>query len=315
MTRQGKKRRGRALLAAAVLLAALGGGLALRAVGGDAHPRPTPVQSAPRFDDQGADTPLELYSPVALLVECGGGQVLLSQRGEERIYPASLTKIMTVMLGMEALPDWNATVRLPSNFQSLYAANASMAGFLSGEEVRVADLFYGALLPSGADACLGIATAVSGSEPAFVERMNRRARELGMEGTHFVNADGLHHPDHYSTATDIALLLDSALQNPAFCRVFTAHSYTTTPSSAHPNGLFLTSTLFDVGIPAQLGDGAILGGKTGYTEEASLCLATLLQKGDKRYLLVTAGAPGSHQSAPYHVEDAFNICQNALPDD
>ncbi len=87
MTRQGKKRRGRALLAAAVLLAALGGGLALRAVGGDAHPRPTPVQSAPRFDDRGADNPLELYSPVALLAECGGGQVLLSQRGRRASTP------------------------------------------------------------------------------------------------------------------------------------------------------------------------------------------------------------------------------------
>lgn len=268
----------------------------------------------PAIKNTGRDSTFagSLLSRYAYLMDRSDRAALLDKDGEQRIYPASMTKIMTVLLGVESFQDLDEQVQLPDDFGALYAADASMAGFEPGELVTAEDLLYGAMLPSGADACLGIAVAVSGSEPAFVERMNSKAQELGMTGTHFTNADGLHDPEHYSTARDIAVLLDYALREPAFYRVFTAQRYQAQPTAAHPEGLWFTSTLSSAAPYLDFDGGEILGGKTGYTDEAGLCLASLGAKNGKAYILVTAKAPGGHQTEPYHIEDALRIYENFL---
>ena len=120
-----------------------------------------------------------------------------------------------------------------------------MAGFLPGEQVCVRDLLYGTLLPSGADAAVTLACRVSGSEEAFVKLMNEKARSLGMTHTHFTNATGLHNDSHVTTLDDLALLLEYALDNGVFYRIFTAHQYQSQPTSMHPQGMMLSSTLFE----------------------------------------------------------------------
>lgn len=137
----------------------------------------------------------------ALLMDARTGQVLARKRSGEEAAPASLTKMMTVLLVTEALPDLDTPVTLPEDiFPALYKADASMAGFQPGETVTVRDLLYGAMLPSGAECCEALARQVSGNEEAFVALMNRKAGELGMKHTHFANCTGLTSPEHYSSA-------------------------------------------------------------------------------------------------------------------
>lgn len=121
-----------------------------------------------------------LVSPYAILVDADSGEAVAEKEGDVSIYPASMTKVMTALLALEANPDLEQPVTLPEDiFPELRAEGASMAGFRPGETATVRDLLYGALLPSGAECCEALAREVSGSEEAFVELMNQKAAELG----------------------------------------------------------------------------------------------------------------------------------------
>lgn len=248
-----------------------------------------------------------LHSPYMILVDLESGEVLLERNARDRIYPASLTKIMTAILAIENTENMDEVITLSSDiFQNLYEENASVAGFEPDETVRLQDLLYGILLPSGAECCLAFADKVAGSEDAFVELMNRKAESLGMENTHFCNVTGLQNPDHYSTAKDISILLQYALKNGSFKEAFSCRSYTTTTSKQHPEGITFYSTMFEKLGDAEVTGGEILGGKTGYTTQAGLCLASLARLGGKEYILVTAKAEGDQQTEPFHILDAKN---------
>lgn len=249
-----------------------------------------------------------LYSPYAVLVDLESGNVLAEQNSTERMYPASLTKIMTALIAIEETEDMEQTTTLPSDiFPSLYEENASLAGFQPGETVTWKDLLYGVMLPSGAECCLTFARQIAGSEGAFVDLMNKKAEELGMNDTHFSNATGLQDKKHYSTVRDIAVLLRYALENETFRQVFTARRYSVPPTAYHSEGFTFYNTMFQAMDNAGISDDDILGGKTGYTEKAGLCLASLAEINDREYILVTAKADGNHYTEPYHVIDAENV--------
>ena len=249
-----------------------------------------------------------LYSPYAVLVDLESGNVLAEQNSTERMYPASLTKIMTALITIEETEDMEQTTTLPSDiFPSLYEENASLAGFQPGETVTWKDLLYGVMLPSGAECCLTFARQIAGSEGAFVDLMNKKAEELGMNDTHFANATGLQDKKHYSTVRDIAVLLRYALENETFRQVFTARRYSVPPTAYHSEGFTFYNTMFQAMDNAGISDDDILGGKTGYTEKAGLCLASLAEINDREYILVTAKADGNHYTEPYHVIDAENV--------
>lgn len=250
----------------------------------------------------------QLYSPYAVLMDRDSGALIAEQNGGARIYPASLTKIMTALLVIENLPDLSETITLPTEmFSMLYIQHASLAGFEPEENVPVRDLLYGILLPSGAECCIACADRIAGSEDAFVELMNEKAKQLGLTDTHFSNSTGLHEDDHYSTAADMAALLRYALQNDVFREVFSCESYTTSATAVHPEGITFESTMFKELATASVTDGTILGGKTGYTAQAGLCLASYADIGGRDYILVTAKADGSHHTEAYHVLDAQNV--------
>ena len=246
-----------------------------------------------------------LISPNAILLEADSGEVLAEKNADTQIYPASMTKMMTVLLAIEAEPDLDRQVTVPEDiFPALKQEGASMAGFKPGEVVTVRDLLYGALLPSGAECCETLARLVSGTETDFVALMNRKAAELGMTSTHFCNPTGLHDPEHVSTVRDISVLLREAVRNEMFRKILTTERYTIQPTNLHPEGFTVTSTLLKELNGDEIRNGKILGGKTGYTSEAGLCLASIAEVKGKTYLLVTAGALGSHETEPYHIEDA-----------
>ena len=137
-----------------------------------------------------------INSPNAILMHARGGKVLGEINGDEKIYPASMTKIMTVILGIENFDDLDEKITLTDEmFAGLYEQDATQAGFQPGEEVRVIDLLYGAMLPSGAECCIALADTISGSEADFAELMNKKAAKLGMDNTHFCDSTGLHNTD------------------------------------------------------------------------------------------------------------------------
>ena len=235
------------------------------------------------------------------------GRVIGDLNGEERIYPASMTKIMTAIVALEAFSDLDGEITLSDDiFYALDGQDATQAGFRPGESVRVRDLVYGAMLPSGAECCLALADAVSGSEEAFVQRMNQKAKSIGMKESHFMDCTGLHDPEHYSTTYDIALLLKYALHNDTFRDVIESHFHSTPATNVHPDGITYYSTMFKNMSDTTVTGGEILGGKTGYTSEAGHCLASFAQIYDREYILVTAGAPADATGVP-HLLDAKTI--------
>ncbi|PRR80485.1 D-alanyl-D-alanine carboxypeptidase family protein [Clostridium luticellarii] len=253
-------------------------------------------------------SPNRLNSPNVILICLKDHAILMQKNSEEKIYPASLTKIMTVIVAIESLPNFNEEIRLTnSTFQGLYGADASMAGFQPGEKVSAIDLLYGALLPSGAESCIGLADQIAGSEQGFVKKMNQKAADLDMDSTHFENVTGLHNENHYTTVKDLAILLSYALQNDTFREIFTSSHHLTKPTNKHPDGITFYNTMFKELNNQNIINGEILGGKTGYTNEAGLCLASLAKVGRQEYIVISAGAKGDHHSQQYNITDALAV--------
>lgn len=268
----------------------------------------TPVQTTVLPKDNLTVDLTKLHSDYAILINYQDKTIAAEHNSQQRIYPASLTKIMTAILAIEQTNNLKETITLtPTMFANLQEANASIAGFSSGETVSKETLLYGALLPSGAECCLGLAESVAGSEEEFVKQMNKKAQELGMKNTHFTNSIGLHDKNHYSTAEDLSLLLAYALENNKFRQIFTAKTYLAPATLQHPEGVTLTSTMFPYLDGTELTAGKILGGKTGYTQEAGQCLASLATVKGTEYLLITAKADGSPQTEPLHILDAVAV--------
>ena len=248
-----------------------------------------------------------INSPYAVLMQAKGGKVIGNMKADDRIYPASMTKIMTVIVAIENLEDLDQEITLTNEmFEGLYEQDATQAGFQPGEIVRAIDLLYGAMLPSGAECCNALADTIGGSEEGFVELMNKKAEKLGMDGTHFCDTTGLHDPDHYSTVRDIAILLKYSLRNDTFREIIESARHSSGVTNIHPDGITYYSTLFKNLSDTSVTGGEILGGKTGYTDEAGLCLASFAEIDGREYILVTAGAAGN-TGQPLHVQDAVTI--------
>jgi serine-type D-Ala-D-Ala carboxypeptidase (penicillin-binding protein 5/6) len=271
--------------------------------------RTTPVPTSKIEPDPSVSIAFDkLNSPNAILIHLKDHTILMQKNSEEKVYPASLTKMMTAIVAIENLPDLKGKIKLTnSTFQGLYEADASMAGFQPDERVRAIDLLYGVMLPSGAECCNGLADQIAGSEQNFVKLMNQKAADLGMDNTHFENTTGLHNENHYTTVKDLAILLSYALQNDTFREIFTSSSHSTPATNKHPGGITFYSTMFEKLNNQNIIDGEILGGKTGYTDEAGLCLASLAKVGNQEYALVTAGAKGDHHSEQFNITDALAI--------
>ncbi len=250
----------------------------------------------------------EIYSAHVLLMDLQSGRTIYSRSAHEKACPASLTKMLTVLCAIEACGDLDQRVTLTGeDFKDLKAEGASVAGFLKNESVTLRDLLYGAMLPSGADAAQALANHLFGSQKAMVEQMNQLAASIGMADSHFSNVTGLHDRKLYTTAADMCRFLRYALQNETFREIFTARRYTVPATNLHPEGFTVRSLLFDQLPDAAFPGGEILGGKTGFTDEAGLCLASLAEKDGREYILVTLGAPGDHNTEAYNIEDALTL--------
>ena len=262
----------------------------------ESEPEPEPEQPALTLAQASENTrtlDLELYSSSAVLVDVQSGTVLAEKGMDEKIYPASMTKVMTLLVAAENLPDLDATFTMTQAIiDPLYLAGASMAGYVNGETVTMRDLLYGAVVPSGAEATEALAQAVAGSEEAFVAMMNEKAAALGLANTHFMNTSGLHDENHYSTVREIALILQAALENETCTEILSAENYRASETEQHPDGLAMTNKfLYRVHHEYALNGAEITAAKTGYTAEAMNCCASTGTTPDGRSVIcVTANA-------------------------
>ena len=242
------------------------------------------------------------------MVNLTDGRVICEKNSAELCKIASLTKIMTAIVAIENLPDLDAEYTFSAKIISyLTSENASVAGFAAGETVTARDLLYAVMLPSGGDGAMGLAELTAGSQEAFVDMMNQKAAELGMRRTHFSNATGFDAADNYSCALDVSFMFEYALENDFFREVISTPSYTSTSTAEHPGGIKMASTVFKGYATNELDMGCVLGGKTGYTGGARLCLATYAQKDGYEYMLITLGAGNGSNKPQYNFFDSAEI--------
>ncbi|MBQ8918043.1 MAG: D-alanyl-D-alanine carboxypeptidase, partial [Oscillospiraceae bacterium] len=194
---------------------------------------------------QAAYTPdFDLQSETVLLLNMDTGKVMYEKNADARVYPASLTKIMTAILALENVEDLDGTkVALKQYIQDmLYGKNASLGGILLGEEVSMRGLLYASMLQSANEASLMIGDYLGdGSLTQFAEMMNDKAKELGCTGTNFVNPNGLHDENHYTTARDMAKIAAYAMQNPEFVEIVNTISMDIGPTNKHEQLVEITT--------------------------------------------------------------------------
>lgn len=240
---------------------------------------------------------LQVESQYGILINIDKNTIVAEKGGDTKIFPASLTKIMTLIVAVESLDDLNETYTFKAEtIDALYQEEASVAGFMPGETVTATDILYGAILPSGADATIAIAEIVAGSEKEFVKLMNQKANEMGLKNTHFMNTSGLHDEYHYSTPHEMALITKYAMDNKMCKKVLSTYTYTTSKTEQHPEGIELFSTMFSRMYGTEAETITIKAGKTGYTNEGGNCLASYAESDSgEKYVLVTTDAEGTYR--------------------
>ncbi|MDO5715931.1 MAG: serine hydrolase [Tissierellia bacterium] len=222
----------------------------------------------------------------------GGNKIIFSKNRKEKVEPASLTKIMTAWVALEHIEDLQGQAPIDvESYRDMITKNASMAGFYGYEKTTYQDLLYGTLLASGGEAANTLAIRTAGSKEVFIEWMNDKAKELKLKNTHYSNPEGLHEKEEYTTADDIATVLDAALENKNFRQIFTSRQYRSSSTADHPQGVLIESTVLRWILPEDEKDFQIIGGKSGTTMDAGACWATLATKDQREYIVVVMGSP------------------------
>jgi len=257
---------------------------------------------------------LDLWCDYFYLIDTDTGQILMDRGSTDRMFPASMTKVMTSILAIEKIPDpENVEIEFTSEMmEGLVEASANRAGFVVGDKPTALDHIYGDLLPSGADCSRALAFYISGSEEAFVRLMNQKAEQLGMKDTHFVNTSGLHDDDHYTTCRDMMKLYLYCMENPLFMEIITTENHTSVPVAHFPRGLGMVNFVLmyinqehpqfshNYSIPG------FIGGKSGYTIEGQYTLVSNAEVNGMNLALVNAhGYKEAHY--PASIEDASVI--------
>lgn len=246
------------------------------------------------FTDDTLQIGSDIVSTNVIVINCDTNTVVAERDSQVKCYPASTTKIMTILTAVDYITDYDKTFTFSYEITDpLYIAEATVAGFSADEAVNMTDLLYGAILPSGADATVGLAMSIAGSEADFVKLMNKKADELGLKNTNFVNSSGLFDQNHYTTPEDMAVIIREAMKNELCRKILSTYQYTTAPTPQHPDGILLTSTLFSHMYGTEPEGADILGGKTGFVSESGYCIASF-GKSDTgtEYVCVTLGGNG-----------------------
>ena len=244
-----------------------------------------------------------VQSSYALLVDLDDNTIVSQKSAYDRINPASMTKILTVLVAAEHVTDLDDTFTITKEITDFsYSHDCSAVGFLDEETVTVRDLLYGTILPSGGDAAAGLACYVAGSMDSFVNMMNEKLAELGLSDTaYFTNCVGLYDENHYCSIYDMAMILKAAVENDLAREVLTAHTYTTSATEQHPEGITI-SNWFLRRIEDKDTKGTVVCAKTGFVAQSGNCAASYEETDSgKHYICVTANAHSSWRCIYDHV--------------
>ncbi len=241
----------------------------------------------------------EINSKKAIIYDLTTNEVIYEKNSEDVTSIASLTKIMTTINAIENITNLDEEVTITEDILNQVRWDASVAGLKKGDVVTYRDLLYASILPSGADATIALAVSTSGSVNNFVKKMNAKAEELGLADTHYINVTGLDATGHKSSAKDVLNLLLYCFKNPLFKEIYTTKQYTLS------NNLAVYSTLRTYSTNG-LDTSRILGSKTGFTNEAGVCISALFTSLDHDYLMVLLNAERIGNKA-YNVIDALEL--------
>lgn len=226
----------------------------------------------------------------AVLMDAGSGTFLFEQNAHEKVYPASITKIMTALLAMEELEKGKISLEDKVVISRNAAGMGGSQIYMEPEEVKtVEQLLKAIVVASGNDASVALAEYIAGTEEAFVQMMNRRAAELGMKNTNFVNSHGLHDENHYTTAYDVALMSKELVKHR---KIFDWTTIWMEDIEVGKEGRFSTFTMVNTNKLLRRYEG-VDGLKTGSTGDAKYCLSATAVKGNMRLIAVIMGSPTS----------------------
>lgn len=246
----------------------------------------------------------EVQSTNGIFIDLVTRNILFDREGHTKINPASMTKVLTVLVAAEHVTDWSDTFEItPEITNYSYVHGCSAVGFSNNEVVTVEDLFYGTVLSSGGDAALGLATYVAGSQEAFVDMMNEKLKELELADTaHFTNCIGLYDENHYCTVYDIAMILEATIENPQCREVLSTKNYITSSTPEHPEGIEI-SNWFLRRIEDKDTGGEVICGKTGFVAQSGSCAVSYgMDVTGNEYICATVNAHSPWRCIYDHVE-------------
>lgn len=245
---------------------------------------------------------LDVSAESAILIEAGSGRVIWEKDADKQLPIASTTKIMTALIAIENSPE-DSMVTVAGEACGIEGSSIYL---FKGERLTMLDLLYAVLLESANDAAAAVAIETAGSVENFAAMMNEKARELGLDGTHYTNPHGLDDPDHYSTARDLATLSAYALENPLFREI------TSTYKRIIPlNGSDGARLLLNHNRLLRQYDGAI-GVKTGYTKKSGRCLVSAAERDGVRLICVTLNDPDDWRDHTELLDYGFSLYERVL---
>lgn len=268
------------------------------------EPEPIKTYEA-HVTDSTATTGDDVISERSIIIDLASGDILMQKGYKDRISPASMTKVLTVLVAAEHITEeqLNDTFTITEDITSyVWKHDCSAVCWSNNETVTIQDLFYGTVLPSGADAAVGLATYIAGSQEAFVDMMNEKLAELGLsETTHFTNCVGLYDDNHYSTVYDMAMIMEAAIDNDIALRALSQHKYTTSSTPEHPSGIEI-SNWFLRRIEDKDTGGEVIAAKTGFVNESRNCAVSYGKDHQgNEYIICTQGSTSSWRCIYDHV--------------
>jgi len=268
------------------------------------EPEPVKTYEA-HTTDATVTTGSDVISERSIMIDLSSGDILMQKGYKDRISPASMTKVLTVLVAAEHLSEdqLNDTFTITPEITSyVWNHDLSAVGWSDNEVVTVKDLLYGTILPSGGDAAVGLATYIAGSQEAFVDMMNEKIDELGLSSSsHFTNCVGLYDDNHYSTVYDIAMMMEAAIENDLALEVLRAHKYTTSSTVEHPDGIEI-SNWFLRRIEDKDTGGEVIAAKTGFVNESRNCAVSYGVDNDGNgFIICTQGSTSSWRCIYDHV--------------
>lgn len=252
----------------------------------------------------------DIFSEYAIVVNRDSGEIVMGKNHDQRIHPASMTKVMTAIVALENLDSLKEKVQVSQeSIDYAFRNGLSRSGFEAGEKPRAEDLVYGLLLESGGEAALSLQDHVEKSRGDFIGLMNNKLKDLGLSQTNFSNTTGMTDENNYTSPRDMAEIFRYSLRNKDFYKIVTSKDHEV---SSFNNKRTLVNNLFYNKKAMDINKDYIKCGKTGYTEAAGLCLVSLGQTEKAEYIVVTAKAKGDGASEQFNLRDTEKIYKKLI---